>query len=238
MTDPTSPGWAQPTGSSPTPPPPPAGAAPPPPPVGPPPSFGAVPPCGTPPPAWGPQGSGMPVGPPVKRGTNGLAVAALVLGIFWVCGLGSLLAVIFGFVALGQIKRLGVGGKGLAIAGIVLGIIGLLATVAVGVVAVVAADEVVTNQAGELDDVEIVRCSAGDGGRAEVTIDVTNDSSRRSTYFITIRVSEAGTSESLGTTVGPLDADGTDRIRLRSEVTSDFDDPRCEVEFVERVATD
>ena len=71
-----------------------------------------------------------------------------------------------------------------------------------------------------------------------VQIDVTNDSSRRSTYFITIRVSEAGTSESLGTTVGPLDADGTDRIRLRSEVTSDFDDPRCEVEFVERVATD
>lgn len=58
-------------------------------------------------------------------GTNGLAVASLVLGIIWLCGLGSILAVIFGHVALGQIKRSGEQGAGLAIAGLVLGWVGV-----------------------------------------------------------------------------------------------------------------
>jgi hypothetical protein len=59
--------------------------------------------------------------------TSGLAVASLVLGILWICGLGSLLATIFGAVALSQISRSRgtIGGKGLAIAGLVLGILGL-----------------------------------------------------------------------------------------------------------------
>ena len=66
---------------------------------------------------------------PSRGGTNGLAIAALVLGILWLCAIGSVLAIVFGFVALNQIKRSGQGGRGLAIAGIVLGIIGILASV-------------------------------------------------------------------------------------------------------------
>ena len=59
--------------------------------------------------------------------TNGLAVASLILGILWVCYLGSLLAVIFGHVGLSQIKKSNgmQTGSGLAIAGLVLGYIGL-----------------------------------------------------------------------------------------------------------------
>jgi hypothetical protein len=59
--------------------------------------------------------------------TSGLAVASLVLGILWLCGIGSLLAAIFGGVALGQIARSKgrLAGKEMAIAGLVLGIIGL-----------------------------------------------------------------------------------------------------------------
>jgi hypothetical protein len=58
---------------------------------------------------------------------SGFAVASLVLGILWLCGLGSLLAVIFGSVSLSQISksRGALGGKGMAIAGLVLGIISL-----------------------------------------------------------------------------------------------------------------
>jgi len=56
---------------------------------------------------------------------NGLAVASLVLGIVgWaLCGVGSILAVIFGHMAKNQIDRSGgrEGGRGLAIAGLVLG---------------------------------------------------------------------------------------------------------------------
>lgn len=64
------------------------------------------------------------------RRTNGFAVAALVFGILWMGGLGSLLAVIFGAVAISQINQSngGQGGKGMAVAGFVLGIVFLLLT--------------------------------------------------------------------------------------------------------------
>jgi hypothetical protein len=59
--------------------------------------------------------------------TNGFAVASLVLGICWVWWIGSVLAVVFGHVALGQIKQSQgrQSGTGLAIAGLVLGYLGI-----------------------------------------------------------------------------------------------------------------
>jgi hypothetical protein len=54
-----------------------------------------------------------------------------VLSVAWLFGLGSLLGVIFGHVALNQIKQRGESGRGLAIAGIVLGYLAL-AFIAVG----------------------------------------------------------------------------------------------------------
>ena len=70
---------------------------------------------------WTPT-SGEPHG-----GTNGFAIAALVLGILWMYGVGSLLALVFGYVALRRIRdsRGRQAGRGLAIAGIVLGWIGV-----------------------------------------------------------------------------------------------------------------
>jgi hypothetical protein len=56
--------------------------------------------------------------------TNGLAVAALVLGIVWAFWLGSALAIVFGHVALGQIRQRNQSGKGMAVAGLVLGYVG------------------------------------------------------------------------------------------------------------------
>jgi hypothetical protein len=63
----------------------------------------------------------------MPRTTNGLSIAALVLGIVWVYWIGSILALIFGYVALGQIRDSGgtQGGRGMAIAGIVLGWVGV-----------------------------------------------------------------------------------------------------------------
>jgi hypothetical protein len=50
-----------------------------------------------------------------------------VLGIVWVFGLGAILAVIFGFVARKQISESGgrQGGSGMALAGIILGFVGI-----------------------------------------------------------------------------------------------------------------
>jgi Domain of unknown function (DUF4190) len=59
--------------------------------------------------------------------TNGFAIASLVLGIVWLYWLGSLLALIFGAVAISQIRNSNgrQTGEGMAIAGLVLGIVGL-----------------------------------------------------------------------------------------------------------------
>jgi hypothetical protein len=70
-----------------------------------------------------------------------LAIASLVCSFFpMFYGIGSVLAIIFGFVARGQIKRSGgrQQGSGLALAGIIVGIIGLLAIAAIVITIVVA----------------------------------------------------------------------------------------------------
>jgi hypothetical protein len=71
--------------------------------------------------------------------TNGLAIASMILGILWLYWLGSILALIFGYVALSQIRRRGDGGRGMAIAGIILGWIGVIVAVAAVILVIVAA---------------------------------------------------------------------------------------------------
>ncbi|MDQ3987116.1 MAG: DUF4190 domain-containing protein [Actinomycetota bacterium] len=59
--------------------------------------------------------------------TNGLAIASLVLSILWICGVGSILAVIFGHLGKKQIEQ-SQGreqGSGLATAGLIIGYIGI-----------------------------------------------------------------------------------------------------------------
>lgn len=73
-------------------------------------------------PGWYPH----PPGTPVTRQVDGLAIASMVLGILWLYWIGSILAIIFGAIA---IKRINASnghrtGKGMAIAGLILGIVG------------------------------------------------------------------------------------------------------------------
>jgi hypothetical protein len=77
------------------------------------PGYGA-PGYGTPGPYGAPYGYGAP--PPGSGKTSGWAIAALIFGILG----GVVLSVIFGFIALSRIKRLGQRGRGMAIAGLVL----------------------------------------------------------------------------------------------------------------------
>jgi hypothetical protein len=71
---------------------------------------------------------------PPRYSTNGLAVASLIAGLCWFFWVGSIAAVVFGHVAINQIKNSGgrETGTGMAIAGLVLGYLqlaGLLAAV-------------------------------------------------------------------------------------------------------------
>ncbi len=64
-------------------------------------------------------------GPAVKPPPNGFAIVSLILGIAWLYWIGSILALVFGYVAIIQIRQNRESGRGLAIAGIVLGWIGV-----------------------------------------------------------------------------------------------------------------
>jgi Domain of unknown function (DUF4190) len=81
-----------------------------------------------PPPAPTPVAPGYPMYQPPN---NGMAVASMVLGILGLIGLiwviSPILALVFGYVSKGQIDRSGgrQGGRGFAIAGIVMGWVGI-----------------------------------------------------------------------------------------------------------------
>lgn len=63
----------------------------------------------------------------VAAGTNGKAIASLILGILWIGGIGSILAVILGHSAKKEIDRSDgrEGGRGIAVAGLILGWLGI-----------------------------------------------------------------------------------------------------------------
>jgi hypothetical protein len=101
-----------------------------------PPHYGAPNPY-APQPQWGQQPNQWgPYGYPPSRTTNGMAIASLVLGIVWIYWIGSVLALIFGYIAKSQIKQRHENGGGLATAGIVLGWIGVTIFVTLVIVGV------------------------------------------------------------------------------------------------------
>lgn len=78
---------------------------------------------------------------PAQPKTNGFAIASLVLGIVWLYWVGSILALVFGYVAKGQIAKSNgwQTGGGMATAGIVLGWIGVGVLVLLIVVGILTA---------------------------------------------------------------------------------------------------
>lgn len=83
-----------------------------------------------------------PTGGSSSSGSNGLAIASLVTGILalllsWIPGINlfaallAIAALITGFMGLKNAKRPGVGGKGMAITGLVTGVLAILLTILV-----------------------------------------------------------------------------------------------------------
>ncbi len=108
-------------------------------------------------PSYGPPGAGSygyppagaPYGYPPTSKNNGLAIASLVCSFFfWIYGVGAILAIVFGFIARSQIKQSNgtQHGGGMALAGIIIGFVGIV----IGIVVVIVVVAVVhhCNQTG------------------------------------------------------------------------------------------
>jgi hypothetical protein len=75
--------------------------------------------------------------------TSGMAVASLVLGLLFLWGVGSILAIIFGYQGRNEIDRSGgqITGRGMATAGLVLGWIGIGGAILLTILVVSAASQ-------------------------------------------------------------------------------------------------
>lgn len=135
--------------------------------VGFPPPAVVPPPMPPPPVAGAPQAYQPPVygSAPAQATVAGLAIASMVLGIVWIYWIGSVLAIIFGHVALRQIRNSNgwKTGRGMAIAGVTLGYVGLAFLIVFIILVATARDSVNTrfrigqydghcNQSRYLDD--------------------------------------------------------------------------------------
>ncbi len=114
-------------------------------------------------PQWGQTGAAPDPAP--RPGVNGLAIAALVCGILWGCGLLSVVAVVLGIIAIRQTRHGAQPGRGMAIAGVVLGGIGI-----VGAIAAVAGLVVAGNELSDVGKPAIVTIQAEDNDCWAVTI--------------------------------------------------------------------
>ncbi|CAL9441481.1 DUF4190 domain-containing protein [Streptomyces sp. enrichment culture] len=114
---------------------------------------------------------------PAQPARNGLGTAGLVLGIlgvifaiipllFWLGGILALLGLILGAVGMGRAKRGAATNKGVAIAGTVLGLIGLILSIVIGVMTAMAVDKAVDDINKELSKTAPKAPAGGDKGSA------------------------------------------------------------------------
>ncbi|WP_039794452.1 DUF4190 domain-containing protein [Nocardia araoensis] len=90
-------------------------------------------------PQYGYQTPYQPYGVP-SQGTNGMAIGALISSLvgFVTCGLGSIVGIILGVIALNQIKQNGQEGRGMALAGIWIGVGAIVLAILWFVVVIIA----------------------------------------------------------------------------------------------------
>ncbi|WP_414504506.1 DUF4190 domain-containing protein [Streptomyces sp. NEAU-L66] len=120
------------------------------------------PPPGPPPARWEPY----PMAPiPASQARNGMGITALVLGIvgivlglliilFWMSWLPALLAVIFGFVGLSHARTGRATNKGMALTGVILGGVGLLAAAGGGIFTVTVVKKVTDSARSKVKEVK------------------------------------------------------------------------------------
>lgn len=142
--------------------------------------------------------------PPAPTQTNGLALAALLVGIFGFCvpAIGGIVAVILGF--LGMKKPTG---KGMAITGIILGFINIIVSVIVLVMLVAGVglfSKAVSDATGVADpttySITVDTCRVSSAGTATAEGTITNKAAKDKSFSITMEFVDKSTGDSVEST--------------------------------------
>jgi len=218
--------------------PPPPGQPTPPPPAG----FASVPP----PPGPGSWSSPptAPYAPPPAGGaaTNGMAVAALVLGILTFVCLGPIagvLAIVFGILGIKKANEVGTG-RGMSIAGIILGAVGSVIAIIVFIAIVAGTNDVadrIDDAFGTADpsdyDITTDSCSVDQYGFVEFEGTIENTADRDMNFTINTEIRESGSKVLLDSPSTYVSINEGDTVRW--SVSSSLDDATnidCTVESV------
>ncbi|MFZ4515787.1 MAG: DUF4190 domain-containing protein [Acidimicrobiia bacterium] len=150
-------------------------------------------------PGWGAPTAAAPA--PVPSKTNGLALAALLVGIFGFCigAIGGVVAIILGFLGLKKPN-----GKGMAITRIILGFVNVILSV-VAIVMLVAGvgvfSKAVSDATGIADtntyEITIDDCRVRSSGSAEASGVITNTASSERSFTIVIEFVDKATQSSV-----------------------------------------
>lgn len=164
------------------------------------------------------------------------AIASLVLALLWICGIGSLAAIVLGIIGIRATRAGRQRGRGVAVAGLVVGALGLLLAIGSSIAVWSFADETFIVQADERDDVRLLSCGRSADGRGSAELVVTNDSSETSSYLITVsfRVDARETLAEL-VTVSDVAPAASREFSVRSAASLiGTAEPECSVVFVQR----
>ncbi|MFS0701391.1 DUF4190 domain-containing protein [Cellulomonas sp. 179-A 4D5 NHS] len=158
----------------------------------------AYPPAGYGQQGYGQPGYGQPA--PASRGTDGMSIAALVTGIL---GL-AVIPIVLGVLGLKRTKANGTSGRGLSIAGIVLGILSFLGWIALAIGLTIASNAIVdsVNEAGGLEELteQLEQLETPVAEEPEATTDGTDDLATSATPLKDIAPLTAGAFTTTGLT--------------------------------------
>lgn len=158
----------------------------------------AYPPAGYGQQGYGQPGYGQPA--PASRGTDGMSIAALVTGIL---GL-AIIPIVLGILGLKRTKANGTSGRGLSIAGIVLGILSFLGWIALAIGLTIASNAIVdsVNEAGGLEELteQLEQLETPAPEEPEATTDSTDDLATSATPLKDIAPLTAGAFTTTGLT--------------------------------------
>ncbi|MEU2789911.1 DUF4190 domain-containing protein [Streptomyces sp. NPDC007100] len=134
-----------------------------------------------------------PVWAPQPQPRNGLGISALVLGIvgillgmfiilFWLSWLPAVLALVFGFIGLSRARKDQVSNRGLALAGVILGGIGLLTAIGGGIFTVVAVKKAADDVRAGVEEVKSSAAAEAEKEKKEKAAEAAEENARHITF--------------------------------------------------------